>query len=102
MPEGDDIRCSASKLAQHVDVRANGGYVILPPSCRADGFTYRWDATNEKPTIVPDWLVDLLINAPRNCEETASTHTSNGATQVYEDRQFDHMEGHHHHMLKLL
>lgn len=32
MPEGVDVRNSASEIADGVDVRGNGGYVIFPPS----------------------------------------------------------------------
>lgn len=40
MPEGIDIRNSASKLGEGVDVRANGGYVVFAGSVRADGKKY--------------------------------------------------------------
>jgi hypothetical protein len=32
MPDGIDVRNSASEIAEGVDVRGNGGYVIFPPS----------------------------------------------------------------------
>ena len=57
MPTGKDIPCSASKLAPHVDVRANGGYVIAPPSCRSDGIIYTWVDPAIMPAKAPDWLV---------------------------------------------
>jgi hypothetical protein len=31
-PDGVDVRCSESKLAPGVDIRANGGYIIVPGS----------------------------------------------------------------------
>jgi len=40
MPEGVDLRNSASKLFHGVDVRANGGYVVFAGSVRADGKKY--------------------------------------------------------------
>jgi len=49
---------SVGKLAEHVDVRTNGGYIIVAPSqcnCKA----YRWDTPLIKKTDlpdVPDWL----------------------------------------------
>ncbi|MDR6266601.1 bifunctional DNA primase/polymerase [Roseobacter sp. N2S] len=37
-----EINNSASKIAEHIDVRANGGYVIAPPSTHKSGFQYEW------------------------------------------------------------
>jgi len=36
----DEVRNSTSKLAEKVDVRGDGGYVVLPGSLRPDGRTY--------------------------------------------------------------
>lgn len=36
------IKSSASKIAEHIDVRANGGYVIAPPSSHISGNNYEW------------------------------------------------------------
>jgi putative DNA primase/helicase len=56
---------SAGKIAPGVDIRADGGYVVAPPSViHADGLstTYEW---KNPPGLfeaapLPDWLVDLL------------------------------------------
>ena len=43
-PDGLDIRNSASTvLGTGLDVRATGGYVILPPSFGANGNPYAWE-----------------------------------------------------------
>ncbi len=56
-PPGRDVRNSASVLASGVDVRGEGGYVICPPSRRAEA-SYGWiDA--RPPSRAPDWLVEL-------------------------------------------
>ncbi|MEL6980146.1 MAG: bifunctional DNA primase/polymerase [Pseudomonadota bacterium] len=60
-----DIRNSQkNRLGDGVDTRAEGGYVILPPSRRADGRAYEWvryGARGEETPLVhaPDWLLDL-------------------------------------------
>jgi hypothetical protein len=44
-----------------IDIRSNGGYVILPPSIRADGSQYRWDPqAGTAPAPAPAWLVALV------------------------------------------
>jgi hypothetical protein len=53
-----------------VDVKADGGYVISPPSKHASGGTYRW-AEGRKPgeiefAEIPPWLLALL---PQKCEQ---------------------------------
>lgn len=51
MPDGIDIRNSAGKVSVGVDVRGNGGYVVLPPS---PGYAIA-DAT--EPAEMPRWLI---------------------------------------------
>jgi hypothetical protein len=37
------IKNSASKLATHIDVRGDGGYVVAPPSRHISGNLYKWE-----------------------------------------------------------
>lgn len=60
MPE-NDIRCSASQLAQSVDIRATGGYIICAPSRREDGKCYEWQS-NAVLSSLPDPLLERLLN----------------------------------------
>jgi hypothetical protein len=59
---GKPVRNSASKLARGVDVRGDGGYIVVSPST-VDGKAYRWiielPARNEL-AIVPDSLQAML------------------------------------------
>ncbi len=36
------IKSTVSRLAKNIDVRANGGYAIAPPSTHKSGFQYEW------------------------------------------------------------
>jgi hypothetical protein len=69
---GRPVPCSASKLGPNLDVRADGGYVLVPPSI-VDGHPYRWRTEPwPAPTIaeLPAAWVDLLTVQP-----TAATRT---------------------------
>jgi hypothetical protein len=63
------VRNSASKLAPGVDVRADGGYRVLPPSVSAAG-PYAWIDEIE-PAPIPEWLLGL-IEAAAQAEAASS------------------------------
>lgn len=58
-PQGSNIRNSAGRLGEGLDVRAEGGYIILPPSPHPSGRTY----TVQEPSSAapcPEWLIERL------------------------------------------
>ena len=60
-PRGDvEIRCSAGRVAPHVDVRAAGGYIIAPGSTLSDGRRYEVLHLPDRLPTLPGWLVDML------------------------------------------
>jgi hypothetical protein len=52
------------KVAQGVDIRARGGFVVAPPSMHKSGTPYAWDMERGAPSIdlaeAPTWLLDIL------------------------------------------
>lgn len=58
-PPGKNIRCSAGKLAEGLDVRAEGGYAVAPPSVHEFGNNYQWVVETE-PAVLPGWMTKIL------------------------------------------
>jgi hypothetical protein len=67
---GIKIRNSASELGAGVDVRADGGMVIAPPSINADGRRYAWLACAPIAPM-PEWLIGLTREQPRSISQRA-------------------------------
>lgn len=59
MPDGEVPKNSAKRI-KGVDWRAEGGYVIVPPSRMANGARYEWLAEGEFPSA-PDHVLDLVF-----------------------------------------
>lgn len=65
MPVNTDIKSSVSKIANHIDIRANGGYVVAPPSLHENGNRYVWEGftSNQDFLNAPQWLIEIILNA---------------------------------------
>jgi hypothetical protein len=62
-----EVPCSVSKIAPAIDIRGDGGYVIVPPSRTADGRAYVVDEECA-PAEMPPWLLKAAViasDAPR-------------------------------------
>jgi P4 family phage/plasmid primase-like protien len=55
-----EVRNSAGKLAEHVDIRGSGGYVVAPGSVHPDGHRYELIDGADAPAVPPAALVDAL------------------------------------------
>ncbi|MGB8509800.1 MAG: bifunctional DNA primase/polymerase, partial [Pyrinomonadaceae bacterium] len=79
-PAGLDLRNTAGRLAEGIDTRGNGGYVVAPPSLHASGRRYEW--MNEKaPAPPPEWLLKLLTEErPAAASKTRSE--ASGAAKI--------------------
>ena len=65
---GATIRNSASKVGPGLDVRGDGGYLVVAPSVHPNGTTYEWLAGRRPsqigPADAPLWLLDLVVDKP--------------------------------------
>jgi hypothetical protein len=68
---------NAVRLRPGLDLRGDGGYVVVPPSRHVSGRSYAWIVGPEDAELAdpPDWLLDLA-RSTRRSEGTATTHPS--------------------------
>jgi hypothetical protein len=61
------VRNSAGKLAEHLDVRGDGGYVLAPPSLHPSGRRYHWSVDSAGAFAeAPAWLLDKITEPMNN------------------------------------
>ena len=61
-PKGEEIRNSAGLIRDHVDIRGEGGYVVVPPSLHPSGNYYAWAEMMSPDDVdmaeMPQWLLE--------------------------------------------
>jgi hypothetical protein len=63
--EGPEIRNSCSRIGAGLDVRGEGGSIVLPPSRLADGRGYHWVKNGAGAFAdAPVWLAELVLPPP--------------------------------------
>ncbi|MDX6695582.1 MAG: putative primase/helicase [Blastocatellia bacterium] len=77
-PRGSNIRNSANRLGEGIDVRGEGGYIIAAPSLHASGRRYEW-LTNFKPAPPPEWLLKLLTEERGASTQKTQPRAKSGA-----------------------
>jgi len=57
------LRSSVRKFGDHLDIRANGGFAVMPPSIHETGRRYCWSVDSASTFAdAPAWLVTLATN----------------------------------------
>jgi Bifunctional DNA primase/polymerase, N-terminal len=80
------LRNSASKIGCGIDVRADGGYIVVAPSLHPNRRRYTWDVDHHPLEIpiaeAPPWLVDLARGpvAGNGTQTTAQPQASGNTT----------------------
>jgi bifunctional DNA primase/polymerase-like protein/primase-like protein len=78
---GRPVKSSTGKLGMGIDVRADGGYVVAPPSTHSNGNLYCWLKAEADITPIPDWLL-RLVNADRSSTDFAVGSRNESLTRL--------------------
>ena len=54
-----EVKNSASRVVQGIDIRGSGGFVVIPPSQHESGNAYQW-LTHHDPAPIPERMVELF------------------------------------------
>jgi hypothetical protein len=88
LPSGTKIRNSAGKLGPGLDIRAESGYVLAPPSVHPDGPTYRWNGGSSI-ALPPQWLLDKLAAIGGNGHAAPASEWRQLVTEGVDEGQRD-------------
>jgi hypothetical protein len=82
---GGTVRSRANALGPGLDVKGDGGYVVVPPSVHPTGRRYEWEIMHRPLEIpvapLPDWMRPLL-EEPEQVIPTTARHAEEWRTLV--------------------
>lgn len=94
------VPCSAGRVADHIDVKADGGYVLAPPSIHPTGRAYAWSVDSAREIAsAPAWLLNLIVDPKANGHEPAPVSqwrdiAANGVAEGARDDTAARLAGH--------
>lgn len=99
MPPDISVRCSAGKLGPGLDIRGDGGYVLVPPSIHPSGRAYAWSVDSAGAFAdAPQWLLDRIsdrgaarLSAPSDWRALVSNPVVEGTRDVSLARLTGHL-----------
>ncbi|MBZ0265259.1 DUF3987 domain-containing protein [bacterium] len=94
-PVDTRIKNSASQIATGIDIRGEGGYVVVPPSKHPSGKTYGWrefySPEEHEIAPAPGWLIQLCITPKKRKIDSYSQNTT-GSTPYGEAALLNQLE----------
>jgi energy-coupling factor transporter ATP-binding protein EcfA2 len=64
-----------------IDLRADGGYVVAPPSVHESGAVYRWEGENRSLAPLPRWIVSAPSSPGAKVQRIPVSRLFEGATE---------------------
>jgi putative DNA primase/helicase len=71
----EKVKTSAGELGPGLDVRGDGGYIIVAPSARADGRSYQSINGPDQLAEAPAWLLDMVLKSSPQKKEVPQSVT---------------------------
>ncbi|KAB7782293.1 bifunctional DNA primase/polymerase [Methylorubrum populi] len=87
-PDGQDITNGEGNLPAGINVRGEGGYVIVPPSSMLDERSYRFEEPEHAFSFAdaPAWLLDLILGEKPTISERARAAREDLGRRTGKDR----------------
>ena len=107
LPANVEVRNDAgTKLAKGIDVRGDGGYIVVAPSIHLSGDAYEWE-DNSQAVLAPEWLITrcstpvvraptVTIERPAEGYEPWVTTALQGVGESYRNQTAARLVGYFH------
>lgn len=93
-PPSLDIRNSVEGVAEGLDIRGEGGYIVVPPTATASG-GYTWVESPEQRDVAdaPEWLLKLIIKHLKRHGSTTDLSTTESSRLIPEGKRNSTLKG---------